>query len=202
MKIEKIQEIIDKKVKDPLKKQVAMNIARNIINKGKGGRGYSTETVTAAIIYLASKKINKPMGLMEVSDLTNIESKEIGRKYKKLKKKLGMKYCQPGKQSMVSTKCVAFSRVEQYLPLAKSILTEKEEKQAKELINEMEQKGMTQGKNPLTLCAGVVYYIKEGINTQREIADLFKITEVSIRNRVREIKKYKSKLTKLKEEKN
>jgi transcription initiation factor TFIIB len=63
------------------------------------------------------------------------------------------------------------------------------------MMTQVIQRGISAGKNPMSLAATVLYIssIKAGTNiTQFDVASAAGITEVTIRNRIQELKKYRN----------
>jgi transcription initiation factor TFIIB len=65
------------------------------------------------------------------------------------------------------------------------------------MMTQVIQRGISTRKNPMSLAATVLYIssIKAGVNvTQFDIASAAGITEVTIRNRIHELKKYRNQI--------
>ena len=70
-------------------------------------------------------------------------------------------------------------------------LTENTKRQAMTMMKEVTKKGISAGKNPMGLAATVLYLssLKTGENiTQHDISNAAGITEVTLRNRVKDLK--------------
>lgn len=141
-------------------------------------RGRSIQGVTAASIYVACRKCGLPRTLEEIAQASNLNKKEVGRSYRFLVKELNY-FIPPLKPSQCITK---FSNqltmpgiVEE---IAHKILT-----MAKELK-------LTSGRGPTGIAAAASYIasvLTGERKTQREIAEIAQVTEVTIRNRYKEL---------------
>lgn len=142
-------------------------------------RGRSTSGILAAAIYIACREIGAPRSLRDMVEITGIKRKVISRSYRLLITELGIRI--PLVDSM---KCIA--------KIAnKAKLSEKTKRVAIDMMNDLTKKEMSAGKGPMGLAATVLYL--SGLSnseyvTQKEIAEAAGVTEVTIRNRVKEIK--------------
>ncbi|MFB6308373.1 MAG: transcription initiation factor IIB family protein, partial [Haloarculaceae archaeon] len=118
-----------------------------------------------------------PRSLEEVSDVSRVEQKEIGRTYRYVAQELSLK------MEPVDPK--------QYVPRFASELELSEEVQSKanEIIDTTAEQGLLSGKSPTGYAAAAIYAASLLCNekkTQREVADVAQVTEVTIRNRYQE----------------
>jgi transcription initiation factor TFIIB len=140
-------------------------------------RGRSIEGVATACLYAACRQEDIPRSLEEVSEVSRVEQKEIGRTYRYVAQELSLK------MEPVDPK--------QYVPRFVSELELSEEVQAKanEIIDVTAEKGLLSGKSPTGYAAAAIYAASLLCNekkTQREVADVAQVTEVTIRNRYQE----------------
>jgi transcription initiation factor TFIIB len=140
-------------------------------------RGRSIEGVATSCLYAACRQEGIPRSLEEVSDVSRVEQKEIGRTYRYVAQELSLK------MEPVDPK--------QYVPRFASDLGLSEEVQSKanEIIDETAEKGLLSGKSPTGYAAAAIYAASLLCNekkTQREVADVAQVTEVTIRNRYQE----------------
>jgi len=140
-------------------------------------RGRSIEGVATSALYAACRQEGIPRSLEEVSDVSRVEQKEIGRTYRYVAQELGLK------MKPVDPK--------QYVPRFASDLdlSEEVEAKAKEIIDVTAKKGLLSGKSPTGYAAAAIYAASLLCNekkTQREVADVAQVTEVTIRNRYQE----------------
>ncbi|MEF8774710.1 MAG: transcription initiation factor IIB 3, partial [Halobacteriales archaeon] len=140
-------------------------------------RGRSIEGVATACLYAACRQEGLPRSLEEVADVSRVERKEIGRTYRYISKELGLE------MEPVDPK--------EYVPRFISELGQSEEVKAKadEIIDVTAEQGLLSGKSPTGYAAAAIYAASLLCNekkTQREVADVAQVTEVTIRNRYQE----------------
>ena len=140
-------------------------------------RGRSIEGVATSALYAACRKEGIPRSLEEVAQVSRVGRKEIGRTYRYTSQELdlGMKPVAPQK----------------YVPRFCSELNVGEEVQSKanEIIEVSTKQGLLSGKSPTGYAAAAIYAASLLCNekkTQREVADVAQVTEVTIRNRYQE----------------
>jgi transcription initiation factor TFIIB len=138
-------------------------------------RGRSIQGVAAAAIYVACRQCGVARTLEDISQASPINKKEVGRSYRFLIKKLDY-FIKPVKPGQYITKfCNQQGNVEE---IAHKILFA-----AKELK-------LTSGRGPTGIAAAASYIasvLTGERKTQREIADIAQVTEVTIRNRYKEL---------------
>ena len=140
-------------------------------------RGRSIEGVATSTLYAACRMEGIPRSLEEVAAVSRVERKEIGRTYRYVAQELGLE------MEPVNPK--------KYVPRFCSELTLPEEVQAKanEIIDVTTEQGLLSGKSPTGYAAAAIYAASLLCNekkTQREVADVAQVTEVTIRNRYQE----------------
>jgi transcription initiation factor TFIIB len=157
-------------------REVASVIYRRALNEDLI-RGRSIEGVSTAALYAACRKEGIPRSLEEIRDVSRVDRKEIGRTYRYVSQELGleMKPVDPKK----------------YVPRFCSELGLDEEVQSKagEIIETTAEQGLLSGKSPTGFAAAAIYAASLLCNekkTQREVADVAQVTEVTIRNRYQE----------------
>jgi len=141
-------------------------------------RGRSMESVVAGALYAACRRHEVPRTLDELSESSGIEKKEIGRTYRFITRELGIS--------------ILPSNPADYIPRFASALKLSAETQSKSIeIIEMAQKvELTSGRGPTGIAAAGLYVaalINGEKRTQREVADVAGVTEVTIRNRYKEL---------------
>jgi len=141
-------------------------------------RGRSMESVIAACIYAACRSYNIPRTLDEISNASDVERKEIGRTYRFIIRKLGVK--------------VTPSSPKDYISRFGSILhlSPKTQHDALKILKKAEIAELMSGRGPAGIAAASLYVaalLNNEKKTQREVADVAGITEVTIRNRYKEI---------------
>ncbi|HLD05301.1 MAG TPA: TFIIB-type zinc ribbon-containing protein [Candidatus Nanoarchaeia archaeon] len=141
-------------------------------------RGRSTEHMVAAVIYIACRNYGAPKTLDEISHASGVNKKEIGRNYRYLIRNLNLKVA-PSDPTMY---------VGRYISELK--LSPKTQTKAVELIEKAQAKEITSGKSPIGIVAAAIYAaskLTKEKTTQEAIADAIGITEVTIRNRYKEL---------------
>lgn len=136
-------------------------------------RGRSVEGVTAAALYAACRRGGLPRSLDEITEVSRIERKEIGRTYRYLARELGL-----------DMEPVDPSR---YVPRFRSALglSEAVETTAAEVVDRAAAKGALSGKSPIGFAAGALYVASllcdEDV-TQEDVAAVAQVTSVTVRN--------------------
>jgi transcription initiation factor TFIIB len=123
--------------------------------------------------------MNTPRTLKDIAAAANINRKHLAKTYRILLIALDVKV------SLVDLiKCIA--------KVANNAnLTEKTKRQAIRIMDEVTEKQISAGKNPMGFAATILYLscLKTGeIKTQTDIARASGVTEVTIRNRFKELK--------------
>jgi transcription initiation factor TFIIB len=141
-------------------------------------RGRSMESVIAACIYAACRSYNIPRTLDEISNASDVERKEIGRTYRFIIRKLKIK--------------VTPSSPKDYISRFASILhlSPKSQNDALKVLKKADISELTSGRGPAGIAAAALYVaalMNDEKKTQREVADVAGITEVTIRNRYKEL---------------
>tara|TARA_B100001250_G_scaffold403931_1_gene419127 strand:+ start:1088 stop:2023 length:936 start_codon:yes stop_codon:yes gene_type:complete len=163
-----------------MSKNVQQEVAavyRKALEKGLT-RGRSIDALVAASIYLVCNMNKLGRTLDEVSTSTRVGRKELTRCYKILKKELGIRLRVNHPRDFIAGFCSKLG-----LPattLSKTI----------DIIDGAERKELIDGKSPTGIAAAAIYiasYLTDHIRTQREIADISSVTEVTIRNRYKEL---------------
>jgi transcription initiation factor TFIIB len=142
-------------------------------------RGRSIHAVLAAAVYVACRQMEVPRTLDDVATTCNIKRKSIAKCHRELILELQLKL-----PTIDTTKCIA--RVAN-----KANISEKTKHQAMTLMNDVVKTGISAGKDPMGLAATVLYAscIKTGEQkTQVDLANAAQITEVTIRNRFKDLK--------------
>jgi transcription initiation factor TFIIB len=140
-------------------------------------RGRSIEGVATAALYAACRKEGIPRSLEEISDVSRVERKEIGRTYRYISQKLGLEMKPVDPKKYVPRFCSELN------------LNERIQAKANEIIETTAEKGLLSGKSPTGYAAAAIYAASLLCNeekTQREVADVAQVTEVTIRNRYQE----------------
>jgi len=141
-------------------------------------RGRSMESVIAACLYAACRSYNIPRTLDEMATASDVERKEIGRTYRFIIRKLGIKVKQSSPKDYISR----FSSVLKLSPATQN--------DALDILDQARDVELTSGRGPAGIAAAALYVaalMNDEKKTQREVADIAGITEVTIRNRYKEL---------------
>jgi transcription initiation factor TFIIB len=143
-------------------------------------RGRTIAAVLSAVVYIVCRETAIPRTLDDIAGLTNIKQKELARVYRLIVLELDLKIPMVDK-----TKCIV-------KVANKAMLSEKTRREAMKIMNVVTKKGISAGKDPMGLAGSIIYLCstKNGENkNQIDIAEAAGVTEVTIRNRLKEIKK-------------
>jgi transcription initiation factor TFIIB len=141
-------------------------------------RGRSIQGVTAAAIYLACRQCGLARTLEEIAQASSVNKKEVGRSYRFLIKELNYSI-PPLKPSQYITK---FSN--------QLTMQGKVEEIAHKILGAAKELKLTSGRGPTGIAAAASYIasvLTGERKTQREIAEIAQVTEVTIRNRYKEL---------------
>ncbi|MCX8194364.1 MAG: transcription initiation factor IIB [Candidatus Pacearchaeota archaeon] len=158
-------------------KEEASRVYNLVLQRGLV-RGRSMESVVSACIYAACRSYNIPRTLDEISAASEVERKEIGRTYRFITRKLMLK--------------ITPSSPKDYISRFASILnlSPKTQGDALRILKKAETSELTSGRGPAGIAAAALYVaalLNDEKKTQREVADVAGITEVTIRNRYKEL---------------
>jgi transcription initiation factor TFIIB len=141
-------------------------------------RGRTIDGMLAAAVYIACREMGASRTLKDIAAATNLKLKNVARCYRILVFELGIKI-----PEVDPIKCVA--KVANKLSIS-----EKTRQQAINIMGQALEKQMSAGKDPMGLAATVVYAssIKTGESiTQIDMAKAAGVTEVTIRNRFKDL---------------
>jgi len=141
-------------------------------------RGRSMESVIAACIYAACRSYNIPRTLDEIAAASDVERKEIGRTYRFIVRKLKIKVTPSSPKDYISR----FSSILHLSPKAQN--------EALKILKKADISELTSGRGPAGIAAAALYVaalMNDEKKTKREVADVAGITEVTIRNRYKEL---------------
>ncbi len=156
-------------------KEEAARIYNFVLQRGLV-RGRSMESVIASCIYASCRSYNIPRTLDEISAASEVERKEIGRTYRFIIRKIGIKVAPSSPKDYISR----FSSTLHLSPKAQN--------GALNILKKAEVSELTSG--PAGIAAAALYVsalLNDEKKTQREVADVAGITEVTIRNRYKEL---------------
>ncbi|MFB6139128.1 MAG: transcription initiation factor IIB family protein, partial [Halosimplex sp.] len=140
--------------------------------------GRSIEGVATSALYAAARQANTPRSLDEMTAVSRVDKMELTRTYRYVVRELNLE--------------IRPADPESYLPRFVSDLglSDDTERRARELIESAREAGILSGKSPVGLAAAAVYAAALLTNekvTQSEVSGVANISEVTIRNRYKEL---------------
>ena len=141
-------------------------------------RGRSVESVTAASLYAACRQCHVPRTLNEIAQIANMSRKEIGRNYRYVSRELELKLLPTTPQDYISRFCSE-------LKLSSDV-----QGKVMEILKEATDAELTSGRGPTGIAASSIYVASilcGERRTQREVSEVAGVTEVTIRNRYKEL---------------
>src|SRR5215813_5615685 len=149
-------------------------------NERRLTHGRSTAAILAAAAYIACRESEAPKTLNDIATMANMKRKSLSREYRLLVTELDLEI--PIVDPM---RCIA--------KIAnKSYLSEKTKRKALTIMRIITAREMSAGKNPMSFAASVVYLASLYTGEKRiqgEIAFAAGVTEVTLRNRYRDLKR-------------
>ncbi len=145
------------------------------LNRGRSIRGMAT-----AALYLACRRCGLVRTLGDMARASDINKKEVGRYYRFLVKKLGYSVPSVKAEDYVTRLCNELA------------LHGKAEEVAYKIVKAARKLRLTSGRGPKGAAAAASYLASTVVGerrTQREVAEAMDITEVTIRNRYKEMMK-------------
>jgi transcription initiation factor TFIIB len=141
-------------------------------------RGRSVEGVTAAALYAACRQCHVPRTLDEISKIAHMSKKKVGRNYRYIARELGLKLMPTSPQDYISRFCSE-------LKLSGDVQTK-----TMEILKESADRELTSGRGPTGIAAASLYIASilcGERRTQRDVSVVAAVTEVTIRNRYKEL---------------
>ena len=142
-------------------------------------RGRSISAIVDSAVYIACRELQIPKTLTELASACNIRRKVLSRSCRILISELDIKI-----PIIDPIKCIV-------KVANKASLNEKTKRQAMDVMDKLTKKEISAGKNPMGLAATVLYIccLNTGVNIrQADIAHAAGITEVTLRNRIKDLK--------------
>ena len=143
-------------------------------------RGRTINSVLAASLYITCREMRISRTLKDIAAISNIKRKELARMYRLMFFKLDVKI-----PIVDPLKCIA--------KISNKInLSEKTKRKAISIMNDVTKKEISAGKDPMGIAATVLYLscLKTGEHrSQIDIAKAAGVTEVTVRNRFKDLKK-------------
>lgn len=142
-------------------------------------RGRSIAALIAAALYAACRESETPRTLQEIASSMGIKRKELSANYRLIFKELDLKM--PVIDSISCIPKIA----------SNADLSEKTKRYAMKILKKAEKQNALAGKHPMGLAAAALYLASidlEENRTQKDIADAAGVTEVTIRNRCKNLR--------------
>ncbi|MFX1327085.1 MAG: transcription initiation factor IIB family protein [Promethearchaeota archaeon] len=143
-------------------------------------RGRSINGMVAACLYFACRERKIPRTLQEILEQTSISAKNVRRCYRTLIRELNLKAPSTDPISLIPRF------------IAELELDADAENTTIKILQSFTSQFSTSGKDPKGLCAGALYLVckkKDKKISQKEIANLVGVTEVTLRSRYKELVK-------------
>lgn len=160
-------------------KEKAAVIYRKALDEGLV-RGRSIAAIAAASLYAACRLTGTPRNLREISEASLVSRKDVARCYRLLLRELDL-------AMPIADPTVYLSKISEKAGLSGHI-----QAKALKILNEAKRKHISAGKDPMGLAAAALYiaaYLAGEKRTQKEIADAAGVTEVTVRNRYKTLKR-------------
>jgi transcription initiation factor TFIIB len=146
-------------------------------------RGDTIGSVLAASIYVAARQSGVLRTLDDISESSNVKPKQAARSYRRIISELDIKV-------------PLIDHAKYIVKVANNLnFDEKIKRKALELMEQAQKKNILVGKDPVSIAASILYLVnlaegqQNSPRTQAEIAKAAGITEVTLRNRSKELRK-------------
>ncbi len=158
-------------------REVASKIYRKAVDEDII-RGHSIEGMATSALYIACRKTQMPRTLEEIAEVSYVDKKELGKNYRYIARKLNLQLPPADPVNYVA-------RFGSDLNLSGEARTK-----AINFIEKAQEEKLTTGKGPAGIAAGAIYLASkvssEG-KTQEDVAEAAGVTEVTLRNRYKEL---------------
>jgi len=141
-------------------------------------RGRSVNGVATAALYASCRQCNVPRTLDEISNASSMSRKDIGRTYRYITRELGLKLMPTSPQDYIPRFCSE-------LKLSSDV-----QMKTLEILQEATRRELTSGRGPTGIAAASLYIatiLCGERRTQSEVGKVAGVTEVTIRNRYKEL---------------
>ncbi len=141
-------------------------------------RGRSIESVSSASLYASCRENQVPRSLKEITEVSRVSKKDIGKSYRLITRELEIRL-----PPIDPARYVA--RFGSDLDISGETRTK-----AISIIRQAKEERLTSGKSPVGIAAAAIYiaaYLMGERKTQREVAEVTDMTEVTVRNRYKEL---------------
>ena len=165
-------------ISSPIKEKAAVAY-RKALDKGLV-RGRSINSIIAAALYAACRKSGSPKTLREIAEASLVDKKDVARCYRLLLQELDF-------HMPIADPLTYVSKIAE-----KTGISGKTQGAAIAILREARQKHFSAGKDPMGMAAAALYIACAQNNekiTQHDIAEAAGVTEVTVRNRYKALKK-------------
>jgi len=141
-------------------------------------RGRTIAQISAASLYIACRQCNIPRTLDEIANVYDLPKRDVGRAYTCICRSLKIHLRPPTPESYINRFCTELKLQDEAPALVR------------QLLKKADSKGIVDGKSPLAILGAIIYVasnICRSPRTQSEIAAATGVSEVTIRNRYKEL---------------
>jgi len=174
-----LDRLSDKLYIPPPIKEKASVIYRKALDKGLV-RGRSIAAIAAAALYAACRRSGTPRTLREIADASLVDKKDVARCYRLLLRELDV-------QMPIADPLNYVSKIAE-----NTGISGKTQGLAIQILRQAKKKRAASGKDPMGLAAAALYIAclqNDEKKTQKDIAEAAGVTEVTVRNRYKTLKK-------------
>ena len=165
-------------ISPPIREKAAV-IYRKALDKGLV-RGRSINSIAAAALYAACRKSGSPRTLREIAEASLVDKKDVARCYRLLLQELDF-------HMPIADPLTYVSKIAE-----KNGVSGKTQGAAIAILREARRKRFSAGKDPMGMAAAALYIACLQNNekiTQKDIAEAAGVTEVTVRNRYKALKR-------------
>jgi len=138
------------------------------------------QAIVAALVYLASRQVGLPKPLDKIAKVSGVKKKDISKAYRMIKEELKITAPVPDAEKFV----LSFGKE---LRLSGETIAK-----AIQIVKIAKDRGVSIGRDPAGIAAAALYIatrLSGEKRTQKKVAEIAGVTEVTVRNRYREIMK-------------
>jgi len=162
----------------PIKEKAAV-VYRKALDRGLV-RGRSIAAIAAAALYAACRTSETPRTLREIAEASLVDKKDVARCYRLLLRELDI-------HMPIADALTYISKIAE-----RTGISGQTQGTAIKILNEAKRKRAASGKDPMGLAAAALYIACLLVNekkTQKDIAEAAGVTEVTVRNRYKSLKR-------------
>ncbi|MBX5327283.1 MAG: transcription initiation factor IIB [Candidatus Bathyarchaeia archaeon] len=174
-----LDRLSDKAYIPPSVKEKAAVVYRKALDKGLV-RGRSIAAIAAASLYAACRNTGTPRTLREIAEASLVDKKDVARCYRLLLRELSV-------QMPIADPLTYISKIAE-----RTGISGRTQGLAIEILTDAKKRRAAAGKDPMGLAAAALYIACLQNNekkTQKDIAEAAGVTEVTVRNRYKSLKR-------------